>query len=266
MTLTVLKQRLLSAHCNVILDDSHNAYASRDIQPGELIEAAPVILVPPRGRVSAFRTHAPLSKAAYLWRPDTDEIALSMGYLALYGYSTNPNAEVTPDYSMRMLRATATRFIPAGEYLTRVQQFNGQTDESVPLPRMEPGRVTPGPLVVQKSQWGLGVFAAEDIASGGILEVCPVIVIGPEDRIRCRRLDLHRYVYIWKLAEKRKDDTVALALGYGGAYNHSDTDDNAEFEQDLERGVVTLYATKDIPKGSEILHNYYWGEDDKRFQ
>ena len=256
----------LSPHSHVVLDDKGNAYASQDIQPGAEVEIAPCIIVPARGRLSAFRTESPIYKAAYVWNPETDEIGLGMGLLALYGYSLDPNTVVEPDHQNRVLRAKAVRLIRSGEHLTRIQQFNGHEDETEPLPPLSIDAVKTHPVEVRKSKWGLGVFATEDIPADGIVENCPVTLIGPEDRFKAARLGLKNYVYSWQKNGKGVPETVGMALGYGGIYNHSSSDDNITFRYDFEGERIEFFARRDIAKGSELFHNYGWGDGDKRLR
>lgn len=95
---------------------------------------------------------------------------------------------------------------------------------------------------------GRGVFATEDIKSGEVVEVAPIIVLKHEDFVDTRWNLLFEY-YFWL------DHEVVLALGYGSMYNHS-MESNAEYKIDTKKKSITFTTIKDIKKGEEIFFNY----------
>lgn len=98
---------------------------------------------------------------------------------------------------------------------------------------------------------GRGVFTSEDIAAGSIIEICPVIILNPNDTECIHKTFLHDYYFVWDIEVR----SSALALGYGSLYNHSD-DNNAEFEIDLIEKVIRIIAEKNIEAGAEITLDY----------
>lgn len=95
---------------------------------------------------------------------------------------------------------------------------------------------------------GKGVFAAENIKKGEIIEIAPILVLQFEDFVDTK-WNLSFEYYFWM------DNEVILALGYGSLYNHSEKN-NAEYKIDLKTKSITFTANKDVKKGEEILFNY----------
>jgi SET domain-containing protein len=62
---------------------------------------------------------------------------------------------------------------------------------------------------------------------------------------------LHEYLYGWS------DDgsEVAIPLGYGSLYNHSD-EPNASYHRNRSRNAIDFIATKFIAAGEEITISY----------
>lgn len=95
---------------------------------------------------------------------------------------------------------------------------------------------------------GKGVFAAEEIQSGEVIEVAPILILEFADFVDTKWNLLFEY-YFWL------DDFVVLALGYGSLYNHSDNP-NSEYKISKENKTIIFTALKNIPKDEEILFNY----------
>lgn len=116
--------------------------------------------------------------------------------------------------------------------------------------------------VINRGKGGRGVFARRDIAAGEVFERVPVILLPHSqvfgtDPIALRAARISWYVFEWL---KTKRGYVALSLGYGSIYNHSETP-NAQYEMEMP-DVMTFHATTDIPADSEIFINYRGtGED-----
>ena len=110
--------------------------------------------------------------------------------------------------------------------------------------------------VTNRGKGGRGVFARRDIAKGEVFERVPVILLPQNqvfgsDEIALRAARISWYVFEWL---KTKRGYVALSLGYGSIYNHSDTP-NAKYEMEMP-DVMIFHALTDIPAGSEIFINY----------
>src|SRR5262245_21460114 len=111
---------------------------------------------------------------------------------------------------------------------------------------------TPHLVIRNTPTMGRGVFAAEDIPQGALIEVCPVIRLSAADSKRVMRTALGKYVFEWG---PDADGQSAVVLGYGSLYNHS-FEPNADYRHREARGCVTFWAIRDIQAGEEIRTNY----------
>ena len=98
---------------------------------------------------------------------------------------------------------------------------------------------------------GRGVFSAENLAAGTIIETAPVIVLSAEDRIVLDQTRLHDYIFLWGMDETQ----CCVALGYVSIYNH-DYQSNAEYEMDFGTATIRIRTIRNIKKGEEIFINY----------
>lgn len=103
---------------------------------------------------------------------------------------------------------------------------------------------------------GRGVFTAEEIPAGALIEICPVIVISEQEVDVIHHTDLHDYYFVWG----EENEMAAIALGYGSLYNHSFSP-NAEFVLDLDHRTIEIFALRDIRPGEEITFNYHGDPD-----
>lgn len=101
---------------------------------------------------------------------------------------------------------------------------------------------------------GQGVFALGDIRAGQIIQRCPSIILEPQwGQIQTV---LHDYLYCWP----KEGDGRAVVLGHGSLFNH-DPKPNADWTTDLDSGMFTYLALRDIPAHQEIFIDYgqdYW--------
>ncbi len=104
---------------------------------------------------------------------------------------------------------------------------------------------------------GRGVFAKRKICADEPIEICPVVVLPPDDLPKIHSSKLHDYYFLWGDDEK----SCAIALGYGSLYNHSYTP-NAEYEMNFEAETLDIYALRDIEAEEEITFNYNGVADD----
>lgn len=104
--------------------------------------------------------------------------------------------------------------------------------------------------VKSSSTHGRGVFATKDFAAGETIEVAPVLVLTPEERIKYTDTLLDWYIFPWQ-----NDDDACVPLGYGMVYNHSNTP-NADYDQNYTDRTMIYTALKSIKKGEEITINY----------
>jgi len=116
-----------------------------------------------------------------------------------------------------------------------------------------------GLYILEDEVKGRGVYCSEDIPEGSTIELCPVIVLPPQDTQMIHATALHDYYFIWD----RDIKSSCIALGYGSLYNHSDNA-NAEFLNDYESNMIRILAIADIPAHQEICINYI-SKDEEEF-
>jgi len=104
---------------------------------------------------------------------------------------------------------------------------------------------------------GRGVFSTEDIPAGSVIEICPVILLPPDQVKAIESTELYDYYFQWTEDEQ----SCAIALGYGSLYNHS-FKPNARYYTDFETNTLDIIALNDIPAGEEITFNYNGEPDD----
>ncbi len=106
-------------------------------------------------------------------------------------------------------------------------------------------RLYQAPIRVKKSPiQGYGVFADIDFKKGDLIEECHIIYTE----------DVHSTIfdYVFDTSFKSKK---ALALGFGGIYNHAQ-DFNTKWHVDEIDHLLVLNAAREIRKGEEILISY----------
>lgn len=115
------------------------------------------------------------------------------------------------------------------------------------------GRLRRAPVQVRPSErGGRGVFAMKPIRSGALIEECPIVVIAAHVP------ELDDYAVRWDDHGENgahDDGTLALALGYGAVYNHSD-EPNAYWETERSRSLLIVWAARDIAADEEIVISY----------
>jgi uncharacterized protein len=110
----------------------------------------------------------------------------------------------------------------------------------------------PGLYIFETENKGRGVFCLQDIHEGDTIELCPLIILPPEELPIIHKTKLHDYYFLWG----ENHETCAIALGFGSLYNHDDHS-NADFIMDFENKTIDIVALKDIPAGMEITINYH---------
>ena len=106
---------------------------------------------------------------------------------------------------------------------------------------------------------GRGVFAAKTFKEGEIIEICQIIVLPEEDTELIDKTKLFNYYFNWTERLNR----VAIVLGYGSLYNHSNKP-NAVYEKDFTNDLLVFKCTCEIKQGEEITVNYYENADVKK--
>ena len=112
--------------------------------------------------------------------------------------------------------------------------------------------VAPSPL------GGRGVFSREAIAEGTLIEICPVVVLPPEQLPTIHDTKLHDYYFLWGW----EDNECAIALGYGSLYNHA-YDPNARYLVDIDHDAIEIIARRNIQAGEEITVSYNGDPEDQ---
>lgn len=97
--------------------------------------------------------------------------------------------------------------------------------------------------IKRSSIHGFGVFAAEKIALGAIVEEAPVLLS------RYRVPEYRDYYFKWDA------DYVALPLGNSALLNHVDKP-NCRYAVDYHERLLRVIAIKEIEKGEELTISY----------
>jgi SET domain-containing protein len=99
--------------------------AERDIAAGELVERAPVLIVPEGDRAAVDPTN--VGNHIFMWEHDTvaedlytqkGRAAVVLGFTSLVNHSDSPNCDFIRYIEALALDLIAIRHIPAGEELT----------------------------------------------------------------------------------------------------------------------------------------------------
>ncbi len=110
----------------------------------------------------------------------------------------------------------------------------------------------PGLYIAESTGKGRGVFTAELLEPGDVIEICPVIVLSNRDLTAIHQTGLHDYYFLWGPQREQ----CAIALGYGSLYNHNDQP-NAEIELDFAEENIVIRSVKPIQPGEEITIHYH---------
>ena len=106
---------------------------------------------------------------------------------------------------------------------------------------------------------GRGVFAIQPISRDELIESCPVIRFEPKYTAVLEATPLYDYLYSWSNDYRE----VAIALGYGSLYNHSD-EPNASYHTNRNRNAIDFIATRSIAAGEEITISYLDSSDSSK--
>jgi SET domain-containing protein len=90
--------------------------ALRDIEAGDIVERAPVIVIPREDLLVVRQTR--LAHYYFEWGGDCQQAAIALGYGSLYNHSYRPNARYVFRESEECLEFIALRDIEAGEEIT----------------------------------------------------------------------------------------------------------------------------------------------------
>lgn len=105
---------------------------------------------------------------------------------------------------------------------------------------------------------GRGVFAAEPIPMGSLIEECPILEVSQEELATLQPTILSNYFFQW--GPYREEG--AFALGYGSLYNHS-YQPCAVYIRKYESKTLLFVALRNIAEGEEITVNYNGSPEDR---
>jgi len=111
--------------------------------------------------------------------------------------------------------------------------------------------ILPCLYIAPTTTMGRGVFTAEKLRSGTVIEISPVIVMNHNDRLLLDQTILHDYIFEW--GDRKKQ--CCMALGYIPIYNHS-YKSNCEYEMDYSSELMTITTVRAIKAGEELYINY----------
>lgn len=106
---------------------------------------------------------------------------------------------------------------------------------------------------------GRGVCSSVSIRSGAIVEVAPVIPLTEKDWKSIKNTRLESYVFAWG----KNGRYVAVPLGYGGLFNHSDDPNMSFWLNQLEKSI-TFRAKRDIAASEQLTIDYRWRKKDRK--
>lgn len=119
--------------------------------------------------------------------------------------------------------------------------------------------ILPCLFIAPTAAMGRGVFTAEDIEAGTVIEIAPVIVMTNEDRKYLDKTLLHDYIFEWGDTKKN----CAMALGYVPVYNHS-YKSNCEYTMNFDDELITVKTVHFVKAGAELFINYNGDWDDDK--
>ena len=90
--------------------------AGRRFSGGDVVDAAPVVVIPRRQRQLVEQTV--LAQFSFAWDDATGSTAVALGRCSLFNHSYEPNVAAEKQVARRMIYFTATRDIDRGEELT----------------------------------------------------------------------------------------------------------------------------------------------------
>lgn len=101
---------------------------------------------------------------------------------------------------------------------------------------------------------GLGAFSAKALKRGEILEAAPVVVL--TEKFKNLPIEIQHRVFNWgRLTKSQPDTSLAIALGYGSYYNHSDTP-NLLYKADKETMTIQFIARRDLKPNEQLTIHY----------
>lgn len=115
-------------------------------------------------------------------------------------------------------------------------------------------RQIPG-IYILENEKGRSVYSGIEINPDDIIEACPILHIPEEQKAIIHKTAIHDYYFIWP------SGGIAIALGFGSIYNHSDRP-NAEVIFDVDSKEIIIKCIATVSPGEEILIDYTGGSKD----
>lgn len=102
-----------------------------------------------------------------------------------------------------------------------------------------------------------GVFTAEALEAGTVIEISPVIVMNSDHRKLLDQTPLHDYIFEWG----ENLDECVVAVGYLSMYNHA-YQSNCDYDMDYDSRTMQIRTVRAIAAGEELFINYNgaWNE------
>ena len=144
-----------------------------------------------------------------------------------------------------LARRTVTRFMRRSD-LQMCSVSIGQSHRTLTTDSM----VDAHKVTVQKDQWGgAGAFAAVAIKSGDVIEKGIARIL--------TNIDGNENPYVFTWSNERPCATWAICSGCSTFYNTADAEQaNTHMQRNFEDNTFVITATKDIPAGAELFHEY----------
>jgi uncharacterized protein len=117
-------------------------------------------------------------------------------------------------------------------------------------------KITPPHIYLAEvsEELGLGSFSAKAFSRGETVEASPALVL--TGKYKDFPIEIKHRVFNWgRLSQTKPDSSLALALGYGGYYNHSDTP-NIMYKADSESMTFQFIARKNIAPNEQLTIHY----------
>ena len=122
-------------------------------------------------------------------------------------------------------------------------------------------KITPPHIYLAQvtEELGLGSFSTSAFAEGETVEASPVIVL--TEKYENLPKEIKHRVYNWgRLSRTKPDTALALALGYGSHYNHSDTP-NLSYQADTTSMTLIFIARRNIEPNEQLTIHYNQNTD-----
>lgn len=111
-------------------DRGRGVFATRRIEAGEVLEEAPVIVIPHDQRDHVKRTA--LFHYFFQWGSSSQsDCAICLGLGSIYNHDANPNAKYVRVFDQQVIRFVALRGISEGEEICT--NYNGDAADTKPM-------------------------------------------------------------------------------------------------------------------------------------